>query len=39
MKWTQAAFDQKAHREAVADVSQEAQGYQRLATDPAGEVG
>ena len=39
MPWTQAAKDQFIHREAVADVAQEAQGFSRLASGPAAQTG
>lgn len=38
MRWTQASVDQRVHQDAMADVQQEAQGFQRLATAPAPRV-
>ena len=39
MRWTQAQADQVAYRDALEDVQQEAQGFARLANEPAAQVG
>jgi hypothetical protein len=39
MPWSQATRDQITNRDAIDDVRQEAQGYGRLISGQAGEVG